>query len=697
MSRLRSSRRRAFLALSLLLAGASFFAACTLDVAGQPGSAGGSSSSSAGGSAPVCAANVDKQPCYTGAAGTEGKGICKGGQRTCSLDGSGFGDCIGEVLPAAEDDCINSIDTSCDDQLVCQCPPGMTIPCYAGPSGTENVGTCKAGTRTCNQEGVSYGPCLGQVIPAIEDCSTPEDDDCDGKALNDPEAACVCLPKSVVGCTTTLQGMCSGGTQACLATGKGYDVCKPIVEPAFDDCFSPEDEDCDGKPINACTGTSVVAGADGTTTGADSVFATASDAMGNILLGGVENTSTSGSYYPSSGAAVVTKIDSTGVQAWKKYYPAMDGYSVVRGVTADAMGNVFLVGEYRGTISAPSVSLTSTPNSVDVFVIKLDKDGLPQWSKSFGDNGDQFGYSISAAANGDVFITGMMRGSMTFGAAPLNANNSDIFVARLEGGMGMGKPVWGRNFGDGDTQVGLHVAATPDGDVVVTGQFKGDIDFGGGNIGNGGGYDIFLAKLAGIGGANVWSRRFGDNADQVGYGVAADGKGNVVITGTLEGNADFGGGSFPANGSSTDIFVARFEPDVNGTLKHKWSRRFGDTNNAQTSNAVAVDGAGNVLVAGHFKGSLQFDGVPLTDKAANSASPTDVFVAKLKASSGATAWARSFGDLNDQQAWAVAADPLGSAIVGGTFSTAIDFSPPGSLSFMSMNGTYDAFWAKLAP
>jgi hypothetical protein len=75
---------------------------------------------------------------------------------------------------------------------------------------------------------------------------------------------------------------------------------------------------------------------------------------------------------------------------------------------------------------------------------------------------------------------------------------------------------------------------------------------------------------------------------------------------------------------------------------------------------------------------------------------TDVFVAKLAGSGGASGWARRFGDNNDQVAWAITSDPLGDVILGGSFEGKIDFGPPAGLSFTAANNTYDGFWAKLA-
>ncbi|MFY0533211.1 hypothetical protein [Nannocystis pusilla] len=59
--------------------------------------------------------------------------------------------------------------------------PGETLACYAGPDGTMDVGTCQAGLKTCDDDGQSFGPCVGEVVPTPESCVTVDvDDDCDG-------------------------------------------------------------------------------------------------------------------------------------------------------------------------------------------------------------------------------------------------------------------------------------------------------------------------------------------------------------------------------------------------------------------------------------------------------------------------------------------------------------------------------------
>jgi len=122
---------------------------------------------------------VSPQECYTGPPGTLNVGTCVGGQQTCSA--GQWGSCTGQVVPVTEI-CDNK-DNDCNGVV-----DSFSSPCYSGPVGTQGVGICKAGTKTCTS-GV-YGSCLGETLPTAEVCGNAVDDNCNG--LTDEENATGC-------------------------------------------------------------------------------------------------------------------------------------------------------------------------------------------------------------------------------------------------------------------------------------------------------------------------------------------------------------------------------------------------------------------------------------------------------------------------------------------------------------------------
>ena len=192
--------------------------------------------------------------CYDGPAGTMGVGVCTGGVKLCNATGTGYGACVGAVGPSAEV-CGDGLDNDCDGTADegCVCAPSSAASCYDGPAGTEGVGTCQAGTMTCNATGTGYGACVGSVGPAAEVCGDGLDNDCDGVA----DDGCVCTPGSTALCYdgpvgTDGVGACSPGVMECNATGTGYGACVGAITPTAETCGDAVDNDCDASTDETC-------------------------------------------------------------------------------------------------------------------------------------------------------------------------------------------------------------------------------------------------------------------------------------------------------------------------------------------------------------------------------------------------------------------------------------------------------------
>jgi hypothetical protein len=179
--------------------------------------------------------------------------------------------------------------------------------------------------------------------------------------------------------------------------------------------------------------------------------------------------------------------------------------------------------------------------------------------------------------------------------------------------------LWSERYGDTARDRGHCVTVDASGNVLVTGVFKGTVDFGGGALTSAGDHDIFLAKYD-ANGSLLWSQRFGGTEGDAAHSVDTDGSGNVFVTGSFQGSADFGGGPLTSAGGR-DMFVAKYDPNGN----HIWSKRFGGVNHANAS-SLSVDGSGNVFVVGGFAGTADFGGGPLTSVPLGA---TDIFVAGM--------------------------------------------------------------------
>ncbi|WP_438038865.1 SBBP repeat-containing protein [Sorangium sp. So ce128] len=127
------------------------------------------------------------------------------------------------------------------------------------------------------------------------------------------------------------------------------------------------------------------------------------------------------------------------------------------------------------------------------------------------------------------------------------------------------------------------------------------------------------------------------------FAVAVDGGGNVYVAGNTH-------GALGADGGESNAFVRKL--DAHGAVV--WTQRFG-TSSDDHAKGVAVDGSGNVYVAGTTGGGLE----------GASGGFGDAFVRKLD-SSGATLWTRQLATWRSESANALAVDGQGNVYVVGT-------------------------------
>jgi hypothetical protein len=100
----------------------------------------------------------------------------------------------------------------------------------------------------------------------------------------------------------------------------------------------------------------------------------------------------------------------------------------------------------------------------DAYLVKTDAGGNIQWSMTYGgDNDDEF-YAVKQCPDGGYIAVGATRS--------FDVGNDDIYVVKTDA---QGKPEWSRAIGGGGVDVGYDVVASPDGFYAIAGIIgKGD-------------------------------------------------------------------------------------------------------------------------------------------------------------------------------------------------------------------------------
>lgn len=176
----------------------------------------------------------------------------------------------------------------------------------------------------------------------------------------------------------------------------------------------------------------------------------------------------------------------------------------------------------------------------------------------------------------------------------------------------------------------------------------------------------------------TWNTFLGASTWVVGYAIAVDGSGNVYVAGTS--NITWGT-PIRAHSGNYDAFVAKL--DSSGTLT--WNTFLGGSG-ADYGRAVAVDGSGNVYVAGESTATWQGTNPPVRAYT----NSFDAFVAKLD-SNGVLGWNTFLGGNGWDAGSAIVVDGSELYVAGRSSATWQGTNPP----VRAYTGGTDAFVARL--
>ncbi len=324
------------------------------------------------------------------------------------------------------------------------------------------------------------------------------------------------------------------------------------------------------------------------------------------------------------------------------------------------------------------------------------------WAMNMGGNTADNGKAVARDGNGNVYVTGIFTGTADFnsggaGGTLTAAGNEDVFLAKYDRN---GDYLWAKRMGGNSSDQVFAVAADNTGNVYITGSFTGTADFNPGGTGGGltasGNEDVFLAGYA-PDGSFLWAKRMGGSDPDKGLGVALDGTGNIYVTGSFQGTADFNpggtGGTFTTQGGE-DVFLAKYASG--GSFL--WAKGMGSSGE-DDGRAVAVDGSGNVYITGNF-GYIAFGGAADFNPGGAGGTLTsadlifpDMFLAKYDAG-GNYLWAKGMGGVEFEWGNGIAVDAARNVYVTGSYTGAADFNPGGSGGTLPAAGPEDLFVLK---
>ncbi|MGB4848851.1 MAG: hypothetical protein WBP41_13080, partial [Saprospiraceae bacterium] len=369
----------------------------------------------------------------------------------------------------------------------------------------------------------------------------------------------------------------------------------------------------------------------------------------------------------------------------------------------DPQGNVYVTGQFSGKIDfdpGQDTLFLNASSHTEIFLVKMDANGSLLWAKHFEGTNLAIGKTIVGDAPNEIYISGRFRGVVDFDPGPdtvsINAGNQDLgFLIKLTLD---GEFVWVKKYG----LFFNSIVRNRDGNLIAIGSFNGtkDIDPGTGVTAliSKGGSDIAIVKLTSSGDL-IWAHSIGGGDNDNGQSCDTDLDGNIYFTGSFQETVDFDPGpdstKLTAQGIFfyEDIFICKY----NDAGEFKWVKGFGSSAYLESGNCIRVDSDQNLVVAGRFSGSVDFDPGPGTYQL-NGGGGFGSFVCKYS-TQGNFIWAKSFESPAEVIITRMDVDHSNFITCAGSFKVSADFNPFGNSYVLTTPGgsTEYAFICNLYP
>lgn len=385
---------------------------------------------------------------------------------------------------------------------------------------------------------------------------------------------------------------------------------------------------------------------------------------------------------------------------------------VVYATGKDDSNNVYLTGYFSGTVDFDPTSGTDSKTSSvqNLFVTKINADGTygttyvatPSGPLSYAN-----GYSVAVDHSGNVYVSGIFRGTVNFNMVGGTDNktsigtglNFDSFLTKINSNGTYGYTyTWGAT---NNAVSSGKIAIDLNNKVHLYGSYNGTTNFdptGGSDSKTAvNSNDFYLISLNSNGsyiGTFTWSPGFPSSTE----GITTDGNNNIFITGSFRNSTDFNptGGTDTKTGhgnGTSDVFITK----INADRTYGWTYQFGDANGWAEGWAIKTDSNNNIYLGGNYENQVDFDPTSGTDLITGDPNWNDnIFVTKINSNAtyGFTyTQAPSTGFNNYIRNMAI--DSNNNIYVQGEYQGTVNFDRGGSDSHSSNADTIDIFVTKL--
>ena len=334
----------------------------------------------------------------------------------------------------------------------------------------------------------------------------------------------------------------------------------------------------------------------------------------------------------------LVKFDWGGGFEWSSCWDEISNISAAS-LAIDHGGNPLVAGSFHETRDldpGPGVDEHTAVGNRDMLLLKMSPDGQLLWSLVWPEEGDMGNSVVRVASDSGIFLAGMYEGTCDLDPGPgidqhtSTGDHPDAFLVKLSSD---GAFEWDLVWDPSDSIHITDIKETAEGDIVITGCFRGilDLDPGpGAEIQDSEGVEsAFIIRLDPDGGFK-WGVAWTATAEQMPMytpAVAIDSNDNIYVTDEFGYLTDLDPSpelDLRFSNGATDIFLSKFDAEGN----YLWAITWGGTY-VDDADSILIDNSQTLWVGGGFSETVDFDPGPDSDLHSAAKGDTWSFLSKF--------------------------------------------------------------------
>jgi hypothetical protein len=304
--------------------------------------------------------------------------------------------------------------------------------------------------------------------------------------------------------------------------------------------------------------------------------------------------------------AYLVRINEKGDTLWTRRYGGAS-YEAFHGIKQTTDGNYIAVG----------YTSSSGAGNKDIWLAKLNPEGDTIWTRTYGHNLNDCAYTVCETGDQGYIFAGYVDG-------PSGWIKGDLWIVKTDA---YGDTIWTRCYGGSGEDLGITIDTTAGGYIIA----GNTMSFGAG------GKDAWLLRTN-ANGDTLWTRTYGLDQEDVGYGVCCTPDGGVIMTGYINGTGAWTPG---------DLWIIR----TDGQGDTIWTRVLGTAGEDDSWSVIPAPAGG--YICGARKG----------------VNNGDLWIVRIS-ESGDTLWTMTRGGVSQDAGLGIVVTPDGGFLCAGyTFST----------------------------